>query len=157
VQVFLPPKYRLNAKAEPEEHFLELNNGNRIHLDVYSPSEPKATIILFHGVGGNGRLLSFLAVPLLNNGYQVICPDMPLYGYSKYKGIVNYDMWVADATSSRGLSIQVFSLVECFRFSPNHYTRVSFDLSIFITGRTELNYYECGSRNYYYVSSKQCF
>ncbi len=97
VQDYLPPQNRLSIEIEPKEYFLKLNNGNRIHLDLYSPRTPKATIILFHGVGGNGRLLSFLAVPLFKNGYQVICPDMPLYGYSEYKGAVNYDMWVTDA------------------------------------------------------------
>ncbi len=97
VQDYLPPQNRLSTETEPEEHFWELNNGNRIHLDIYSPLSPKATIILFHGVGGNGRLLSFLAVPLFKNGYQVICPDLPLYGYSEYKGAVNYDTWVTDA------------------------------------------------------------
>lgn len=94
VQRYLPPKNRLYPEALPTETFLQLKGGNRIHLDIYTPADPKATILLFHGVGGNGRLLSFLAVPLFKSGYQVICPDMPLYGYSTYTGTVNYNTWV---------------------------------------------------------------
>lgn len=97
VQNYLPLQNRLYANIEPEEQFLQLRKGNLIHLDVYSPSSPKGTVILLHGVGGNGRLLSFLAVPLFKSGYKVICPDMPLYGYSEYTGTVNYDTWVQNA------------------------------------------------------------
>lgn len=97
VQKYLPSQNRLSSETEPKECFLELNDGNCIHIDIYSAVDPKATIILFHGVGGNGRLLSFLALPLFNSGYKVICPDMPLYGYSEYKGTVNYDTWVENA------------------------------------------------------------
>lgn len=97
VQDYLPPHNRLDAPFEPEEQFIELSHGNRIHIDLYVPLKPKATVILFHGVGGNGRLLSFLAVPLFKRGYTVICPDMPLYGYSEHVGNVNYDTWVRNA------------------------------------------------------------
>ncbi len=86
----------------PEERFLDLSDGNRIHLDVYSPESAKATIILLHGVGGNGRLLSFLAVPLYRSGYEVICPDLPLYGYSESIGTVAYDTWVKDSLEIAG-------------------------------------------------------
>ncbi|MNZ58406.1 Alpha/beta hydrolase family protein [compost metagenome] len=98
IQNYLPCQNRLDDTTMPKEFFLELSDGNRIHLDVYSPKSAKATIILFHGVGGNGRLLSFLAVPLYRCGYEVICPDLPLYGYSECSGTITYDTWVADAS-----------------------------------------------------------
>lgn len=97
VQRYLPPQNRLCLEALPKEMFLQLKGGNCIRLDIYTPADPKATILLFHGVGGNGRLLSFLAVPLFKSGYQVICPDMPLYGYSMYKGAVSYNTWVENS------------------------------------------------------------
>lgn len=97
VQDYLPLQNRLTTPLEPEEQFVELSDGNRIHIDRYVPLNPKATILLFHGVGGNGRLLSFLAVPLYKRGYTVICPDMPLYGYSEHAGSVSYDIWVRNA------------------------------------------------------------
>lgn len=98
IQMYLPPQNRLHPDTLPDEGFLQLKGGNCIHLDIYAPPAPKATIVLFHGVGGNGRMLSFLAVPLFKSGYQVICPDMPLYGYSKYTGTVNYNTWVENAS-----------------------------------------------------------
>lgn len=55
---------------------------------------PKATVIMFHGVGGNGRLLSCIAIPLVKNGFEVICPDLPLYGYTEFDGKVDYQSWV---------------------------------------------------------------
>lgn len=79
-----------------------LRDGNRVHLDVYSREDAKVTVILLHGVGGNGRLLSFLAVPLYEKGYEVICPDLPLYGYSECAGTVTYETWVADASQIAG-------------------------------------------------------
>ncbi|MBO5620452.1 MAG: hypothetical protein J5959_02340 [Butyrivibrio sp.] len=51
-------------------------------------------MVLFHGVGGNGRLLEFIALPLWRSGYEVICPDLPLYGLTAYKGKVSYPDWI---------------------------------------------------------------
>ncbi len=97
VQNYLPLPNRLHDDIAPEEQFLRLKDGNHIHVDLYSPPNPTAIVILLHGVGGNGRLLSFLAVPLWESGYKVICPDMPLYGYSRYSETITYDTWVTDA------------------------------------------------------------
>jgi alpha-beta hydrolase superfamily lysophospholipase len=93
MQDFLPPQNRLTAENMPEEYFLPLLNMN-VHIDHYKAAEPKATLILFHGVGGNGRLLSFIAVRLAARGYEVICPDLPLYGHTEYRGKITYDTWV---------------------------------------------------------------
>jgi len=98
MQVFLPVKNRISEETMPEEYYLPLNDIN-IHIDHYRVSKPKATIIMFHGVGGNGRLLSFIAVRLMQNGYEVICPDLPLYGYTVYGNTENsdkitYDTWI---------------------------------------------------------------
>lgn len=94
VQEYLPLENRLSNKNIPKEYFISIQNV-KIHIDHYQKVTPKARVVLFHGVGGNGRLLSFIAVRLLKNGYDVVCPDMPLYGYTDYKGAVTYDMWVS--------------------------------------------------------------
>lgn len=93
VQSFLPKENRLTEKNQPKEYFYTWRNC-QIHVDHYQPKNPKATIILFHGVGGNGRLLSFIALPLFRNNYEVICPDLPLYGNTKTAGKITYDSWV---------------------------------------------------------------
>ena len=93
MQEFLPVKNRISEETMPEEYYLPLNGVN-IHIDHYRVSKSKATIIMFHGVGGNGRLLSFIAVRLMQNGYEVICPDLPLYGYTSFSDKITYDTWI---------------------------------------------------------------
>ena len=93
VQEYLPEKSRLTESCLPDEYFVGIGRFG-IHIDHYRVKEPKARIILFHGVGGNGRLLSFIAVPLMKQGYEVICPDLPLYGMTEYYGTVVYQDWV---------------------------------------------------------------
>lgn len=97
VQPFLPVENRLTSKNMPDEYYYKVGNID-MHIDHYKADEPKATIVIFHGVGGNGRLLSFIAAPLSQYGYEVICPDLPLYGYTKYDGTISYQMWVDCAT-----------------------------------------------------------
>ncbi|RRD96110.1 alpha/beta hydrolase [Clostridiales bacterium COT073_COT-073] len=93
VQKYLPPKYRLNNRTNPEEYFITIDRY-KIHIDHYKTTNPKATVVMFHGVGGNGRLLSCMAIPLSKNGFEVICPDLPLYGYTEYEGKIDYQTWV---------------------------------------------------------------
>ena len=93
VQEYLPEENRLTEACLPDEYFVAIGRFG-IHIDHYRVKEPKARIILFHGVGGNGRLLSFIAVPLMKQGYEVICPDLPLYGMTEYYGTVVYQDWV---------------------------------------------------------------
>ena len=88
-----PVKSQINETIKPEEIYWEWKN-NKIHLDYYPNSQSKVKIILLHGVGGNGRLLSFIAVPLARSGFEVIAPDLPGYGLSQIKGIASYEDWV---------------------------------------------------------------
>ena len=82
VQEYLPEENRLTGVWRPDEYFVGIGRFG-IHIDHYRVKEPKARVILFHGVGGNGRLLSLIAVPLMKQGYEVICPDLPLYGMTE--------------------------------------------------------------------------
>ncbi|MDU7337530.1 MAG: alpha/beta hydrolase [Clostridium sp.] len=93
MQKYLPLDNRLTSNTAPLEKFMSIGNIN-LHIDHYMVEKPLARIVLFHGVGGNGRLLSFIALPLMKNGFEIICPDLPLYGCTKYSGIITYDMWV---------------------------------------------------------------
>lgn len=54
-------------------------------------------IILFHGVGTNGRQMSMiLGGTLAKNGYEVIAIDMPLYGVTEVNKnmLITYNDWV---------------------------------------------------------------
>ena len=92
VQEYLPQDYRINPNTRPEEDYLPLC-GMKIHIDHYKVREPKATVVMFHGVGGNGRILSSIAVFLMKHGFEVICPDLPVYGYTEYGGKIDYETW----------------------------------------------------------------
>ncbi len=93
IQRFFPVENRLNSNNMPFELFIEYPDV-KIHVDYYQHEKPEATIILFHGIGGNGRMLSCIAVPLHRTGYDVICPDLPMYGYTEYKNDITYEHWV---------------------------------------------------------------
>lgn len=97
IQKYLPIENQMKVGTEPQEYYISIQNIE-VHIDHYKVDKPKGRVIIFHGVGGNGRLLSFIAIPLMRSGFEVICPDLPLYGHSKYQGVVTYDMWVSCGT-----------------------------------------------------------
>jgi len=92
LQTLLPIKNRIDGILKPEEKYIEVN-GMEIHIDEYE-KKSETTIVVLHGVGGNGRLVSFFAVPLARAGYNVICPDLPGYGFSNYKRSISYTDWI---------------------------------------------------------------
>lgn len=96
IQQFLPAGYRLTPETEPLEEWWH-HEGHRIHLDTYrNPSAP-VKVILFHGVGTNGRqMTTILGRPLAERGYETIAVDMPTYGVTKVApgALVTYDDWV---------------------------------------------------------------
>ncbi len=94
VQKFLPDENRITEDHYPFERYWEWGHC-RVHIDYYPNPSAKVKIILLHGVGGNGRLLSFIGVPLFKRGYEVICPDLPGYGFTQTDGSnLEYSNWV---------------------------------------------------------------
>jgi alpha-beta hydrolase superfamily lysophospholipase len=92
LQALLPEKNRLSGNSLPLEKFITINSI-KVHIDEYDQNS-NTTIIVFHGVGGNGRIVSFFAVPLFKVGYNVICPDLPGYGFTKYNKKIKYNDWI---------------------------------------------------------------
>ena len=92
LQALLPTKNRIDHRAKPQEKYIKIN-GMQIHIDEYDESS-ETTVVVLHGVGGNGRLVSFFAVPLVRAGYNVICPDLPGYGFSEYSKDITYEDWI---------------------------------------------------------------
>lgn len=94
IQSFLPEENRLSEENMPEEKYWNWQ-GNRIHIDHYPAPESRLKVILIHGVGGNGRILSFAGVPIHRAGYEVISPDLPGYGLTVLKNNkFTYHMWL---------------------------------------------------------------
>lgn len=97
IQALLPEKYRLTPATEPAEEWWE-HAGYRIHLDTYRNPDALLKVILFHGVGTNGRqMTTILGRPLAQRGYETIAIDMPTFGLTevgKEDQLVTYDDWV---------------------------------------------------------------
>jgi alpha-beta hydrolase superfamily lysophospholipase len=96
IQSFLPQAYQLSSGQEPKEEWWSWGN-HRIHLDCYRNPAAPLKVILFHGVGTNGRQMStILGAPLARHGFETIAIDMPGYGLTEVgKGAqVRYDDWV---------------------------------------------------------------
>lgn len=91
---YIPQSNRLDDSIPLLEQFWEWR-GNQIHIDYYQRPDAKVKVFLLHGVGGNGRLLSFIGVPVYRSGFEVIAPDLPGYGLSVINsGVVDYYNWV---------------------------------------------------------------
>lgn len=98
IESFLPEGNRITADINVKEKWYKYNSID-IRYDEYSPiNKSNVSIVLFHGVGGNGRLLSFIAVPFVKAGYNVICPDLPGYGYTKVDDNYDYSTWIEVGT-----------------------------------------------------------
>lgn len=96
IQGFLPPAFQIPAGEEPAEEWWE-HGGHRIHLDTYRNPDAPVKVILFHGVGTNGRQMStILGRPLAQRGYETVAVDMPTYGVTEVApdALVTYDDWV---------------------------------------------------------------
>lgn len=93
IQKFLPKENRIDDSSVPSEEWLKFNE-NDIHIDHYINENSKGVVVIFHGVGGNGRLLSFIASPLHKAGYEVVCPDLPLYGHTVCNEKITYSHWI---------------------------------------------------------------
>ncbi|WP_035953192.1 alpha/beta hydrolase [Burkholderia multivorans] len=96
MQKFLPPEFQWNDSQLPHEEWWNWH-GNRLHLDTYRNPQAKVKVILFHGVGTNGRQMSMiLGEQLARRGYETIAVDMPEYGMTEVaKGaLIRYDDWV---------------------------------------------------------------
>ncbi|MFK2930649.1 alpha/beta fold hydrolase [Dyella agri] len=96
MQKFLPPDFQWTADQLPQEEWWNWN-GHRLHLDTYRNAQAGVKVILFHGVGTNGRQMSMiLGEPLARRGYETIAVDMPGYGMTEAApgALVRYDDWV---------------------------------------------------------------
>jgi alpha-beta hydrolase superfamily lysophospholipase len=94
IQQFFPEHNRISDACRPEECTVQFRD-NIIRYDEYTPErESNVSIVMFHGVGGNGRILSFIGVPLAKAGYHVVCPDLPGYGYTRVRDTLDYPLWI---------------------------------------------------------------
>ncbi|MEN8347251.1 alpha/beta hydrolase [Acinetobacter nosocomialis] len=96
IEQYLPQEFHIPKDQLPKEEWWSWN-GHNIHLDTYRNPNAKIKVILFHGVGTNGRQMSMiLGKPLADRGYETIAVDMPGYGVTQVKKgkPISYNDWV---------------------------------------------------------------
>lgn len=96
IQKYLPNEWQLSGNLLPAEEWWNWQ-GNKVHLDTYRNPEAKIKVILFHGVGTNGRQMSMLlGAPLAKRGYETIAIDLPGYGLTQIgkNNKITYADWV---------------------------------------------------------------
>jgi alpha-beta hydrolase superfamily lysophospholipase len=96
IQRFLPAAFQLKPEQEPCEEWWSWRQ-HCIHLDCYRNPDAPVKVILFHGVGTNGRqMTTILGAPLARLGLEAIAIDMPEYGLTEVGPgkPVRYDDWV---------------------------------------------------------------
>jgi alpha-beta hydrolase superfamily lysophospholipase len=93
-QPLLPERMRILPGEEPEEQWLPWRSAE-IHLDRFAAPNAPLTVILVHGGGGCGRLLSPFGRMLHRLGYETVAPDLPGYGLSLAPAnLFTYHAWV---------------------------------------------------------------
>jgi alpha-beta hydrolase superfamily lysophospholipase len=91
----MPRDIGINSDIKPIESYFPWRNS-RIHIERFENPASKVKVIMHHGVGTNGRLLSMsTGAALARQGLEVIAVDMPLYGMTENnERLVTYDDWI---------------------------------------------------------------
>jgi alpha-beta hydrolase superfamily lysophospholipase len=113
----LPERLRIPEPWPVREDWLTVGHFN-VHLDRWSAEAPSATVIIVHGVGGNGRMLGLYGHMCRSLGYDAVAPDLPGYGLTGVpsKLALTYEDWrtvlaaVIEAEAARRLPVIVFGL-----------------------------------------------
>jgi pimeloyl-ACP methyl ester carboxylesterase len=69
--------------ALQQRDFVLDEGGCRIPLTVIEPQEPvgpRGTVLVFHGLAANRRIMFFLSKRIVRGGYRVYVPDLPGHG-----------------------------------------------------------------------------
>ena len=83
-QRFLPERWRLTGASIPHEEWVTVGE-HEVHVDRLRHPEPRCTVVMLHGGGGNGRVVMPLGRVAHRAGAEVIAPDLPGYGLTVRK------------------------------------------------------------------------
>jgi alpha-beta hydrolase superfamily lysophospholipase len=94
-QPYFPEEWRINDHNYPDEYYWEWGKYH-VHIDCFKPKKKskKIKLILLHGGGGNGRLLSPIAVCFSSMGFECVAPDLPGFGLTKSDEPNSYYTWI---------------------------------------------------------------
>src|SRR5215471_4667278 len=113
----LPGRLRIPEPLPVREAWLTVGPFD-VHLDRWSDESPRASVIIVHGVGGNGRMLALYGHMCRSLGYDAVAPDLPGYGLTDVpsKLALTYEDWraalaaVIRAEAVRELPVIAFGL-----------------------------------------------
>ncbi len=90
---YLPKEYQEDY-LEPDETYWNWNL-TKVHYDFKYSESNNVNVILLHGAGGNGRILSILGNSLFKNGINYFAPDNLGYGLTEVSNKkYDYNDWV---------------------------------------------------------------
>ena len=94
-QSYFPEEWRIYDHNYPDEYYWEWGKYH-VHIDHFKPrkNNKKIKLILLHGGGGNGRLLSPICVCFSSMGYECLAPDLPGFGLTKSDEPNSYYTWI---------------------------------------------------------------
>lgn len=92
---YIPEDLRPVGDAAPEEEWWPWRDAN-LHIDRLCPPDAPLKVLVLHGGGGYGRLLSPFGVAAFRHGYESLAPDLPGYGLTQvaHKRSIVYEDWV---------------------------------------------------------------
>ena len=93
-ETFFPERMRCTPESLPTEEWWSWN-GLDVHIDRMAVPEARVKVIVLHGAGAYGRVMSPAAVIARRHGYETVCPDLPGYGLTQVpRGRMLYSLWV---------------------------------------------------------------
>jgi len=95
INTLLPEDFGISDDVKPVESYFSWCNS-RIHIERFDNPNSKVKVIMHHGVGTNGRLLSLsTGAALARQGLEVIAVDMPMYGMTENnEPVITYQDWI---------------------------------------------------------------
>src|SRR5882724_31074 len=75
----LPQRLRIPEPWAVREEWQQVEQFD-VHIDRWPAEAPRASVVLVHGGGGNGRLLAIYGEMCRSLGYDAVAPDLPGYG-----------------------------------------------------------------------------
>lgn len=93
-EAYFPKSMRMDAESTPKEEWWRFNDLD-VHLDRLDVESSPIKVIVLHGVGAYGRVMSPAAVIARRHGYSTVSPDLPGYGLTKVPNKqLNYELWL---------------------------------------------------------------
>lgn len=93
-QPFFPESMRVTPASMPREEWWSWR-GLDVHLDRAEAENARLKVIVLHGAGAYGRVMSPAAVIAQRYGYATVAPDLPGYGLTTVPAErFDYDLWI---------------------------------------------------------------